>query len=136
MCVFFHGKYIYFYLDYTTSTATRLPSFALGVVIGTASVPTSTGTDVVPSSDSLSSLVAGGTCTGAMLEAPRAELPPIKPEMAVSMGRGKMMVEFFSAEMLCRVCRYLCSGEKESKSSRLKGRYDPCLKRVTDGRRT
>ena len=25
----------------------------------------------------------------------------------MSMGKGKMMVEFFSAEMLVRVCRYL-----------------------------
>jgi hypothetical protein len=24
-----------------------------------------------------------------------------------SMGRGKMMVEFFSADMVARVCRYL-----------------------------
>ena len=27
--------------------------------------------------------------------------------MMMSMGMGKMMVEFFSAEMLFRVCRYL-----------------------------
>jgi len=25
----------------------------------------------------------------------------------ISMGRGKMMVEFFSADILVRVCRYL-----------------------------
>ena len=39
-------------------------------------------------------------------------LSPLRKLDIMSMGRGKMMVEFFSAEMLCRVCRYLVEKRK------------------------
>ena len=46
--------------------------------------------------------------------------PPLMKLPSSSMGRGKIMVEFFSAEMVARVCRYLHTATSQ-------GQGIPCI---------